>query len=89
MHTNFTATDEKPSWRSLLNTDGSIISLTDSDITINCVLCQQTIDQPDYTVTPLPTVTENRLQLEKYLDNSRWTEPNSHRWDENFREHGL
>jgi hypothetical protein len=71
MHTNFTATDEKLSRRSLLNTDGSIISLTDSDNAINYVLCQQTIDQPDYTVIPLPTVTENRLQVEKYLDNSK------------------
>jgi len=64
MHTNFTATDEVPSWRCLLNTDGSSTSLTDSDNTVECVLCQQTIEEPDYTVIPLPTVTENRLQLQ-------------------------
>ena len=43
---------------------GSNTPLTDSNNTVHCVLYQQTTDQPDCTVIPLPTVIENLLELQ-------------------------
>lgn len=59
-HTNmFKAKDEVPYLQSLLSPESSSTPFTDRGNTVRCVLSLQTIDQPSYTVIPLPTVTDN------------------------------